>query len=1153
MKKKLLSGLVSILCMISAGAQLNGNNPMLHSYSSTLQNQWNGPGTGINGLPTGAPNWNAQTIDFGLDDITPCDVLYDVGASDGLGDLTLLGLAADFPVAADVVFEIERLNLILMNPVVQVNVAFYGNNAGLPGAEIMSPTAITPDAMTEIATGIYLVELTLPTPISLEGGESGNLYWLGISSIANNASYWIYTEGVQNGTNFAGLLGGEWVDVGLYGFPYDGAFLLEGNCITPEEPIEGCFNSPNGQYPTGSGFTPACNGLSENITTAGWTGEYSLVHVTAGTEYIFSSSISSDFITIADSAGTIAYTSGVGSVTYTATANETIRFYLHLDSDCNVASSGLRARRVQCGEIVPPPANDDCANAIAVACGDSVSGSTATATNSGGNAAGDVFYKFTGNGEAQIVTLSLCDSSFDTYLRVYSDCTLATQIAFNDDSCGTRSELTFESDGTSTYYIMVEGFSSSTGNYVLDVTCEEPYVFDDPDYDCYQGDGEISALENGYGILESDVYRVADDFTVDAGTEFTLRQVTMSFLSTSGVSSATIRIHEDAAGFPGTEIENMTLTPTTNVEYGEAFGFTAHRVEFALATPITLGEGTYWLNVTTPNATYWVTTTSGTSGSVVALSNNSGAAWVLDDENFRSVFYVEGDCNDVATEEPCLDTPNGSWGSLTPACSGAPELVTSAAWTGEYSSITVTAGTEYIFSSSVNTDFITIASPDGSVAYAAGVTPITWTATTSETVRFILHNNSDCEFENVSRSKFVQCGEILPPPANDDCEDAIAVACGDTVTGATTFATNSGGNSAGDVFYKFTGTGSAQMVTLSLCNSTYDTAIRVFTDCGLGTEVAYNDDSCGVQSEVTFMSDGTSTYYIMVEGWSSSTGNYELNVTCFDPPVYDPCAPVHEGVATNGVGFVNNGSDNYMAANDFNVLANTQFEVEKFTINVVTLGGAPTTFDMMFFEGDTAVGAQFGETLTSITPSSITENGTFGSTGYPVYSVEITLPNTVIFPATATADKKYWVGISGAPTGSGNPVFWVSSDYVYTDTLPTYQSANGGATFDLFVSSTGATVEGDMIIDGECATLGLSDISGAKFAYYPNPVNDVLNITTSKGIEKVEVFNLAGQSVMTNGKVTNGQVNVSALTSGLYVFRVTLEGGQVETFKVIKK
>ncbi|MET3732381.1 T9SS type A sorting domain-containing protein [Moheibacter stercoris] len=829
-------------------------------------------------------------------DISALENGYGILATD------IFRVADDFTVDPGTEFTLRQITMsfLSLTGVTSATVRIHEDASGFPGTEIENVT-LTPTTNVEYGEAFgftaHRVEFALATPITLGEGT----YWLNVTT--PNATYWVVTTSGTSGSVVAlsNTSGATWV---LDVENYRSVFYVEGDCTTVE-PEEPCLDTPNGSW---GSLTPACTGSPELVTSAAWTGEYSSITVTAGTEYIFSSSVNTDFITIANNAGTVAYAAGVTPVTWTATSNETIRFIMHYNSDCDYGNVS-RSKFVKCGE---------------------------------------------------------------------------------------------------------------------------PFVFDDPDYDCFQGDGEISALENGYGILESDIFRVADDFTVDPGTEFTLRQITMSFLSLTGVTSATVRIHEDASGFPGTEIENVTLTPTTNVEYGEAFGFTAHRVEFALATPITLGEGTYWLNVTTPNATYWVTTTSGTSGSVVALSNTSGASWVLDVDNYRSVFYVEGDCNDVATEEPCLDTPNGSWGSLTPACTGAPELITSIAYTGEYSSVTVTAGTEYIFSSSVNTDFITIANSSGTVAYAAGVTPLTWTATSSETIRFIMHNNSDCEYDSNSRSKFVQCGEIVPPPP------------------------------------------------------------------------------------------------------------------------YDPCAPVHEGVATNGVGFVNNGTDHYVAANDFNVLANTQFEVEKFTINVVTLDGEPTTFDISFYEGETGVGAQFGETLTSLTPSSITPNGTFAGI-YPVYSVEFTLPNTVIFPATTTSDKKYWIAISGMPSVSGQSVYWVSSDYVQTDTLPTWQSANGGATWALFTSSTGMNVEGDLFIDGECATLGLSDMSGAKFAYYPNPVNDVLNITTYKGIEKVEVFNLAGQSVMVNGKVTNGQVNVSALTAGTYVFRVTLEGGQVETFKVIKK
>src|SRR5690606_38417247 len=84
-------------------------------------------------------------------------------------------------------------------------------------------------------------------------------------------------------------------------------------------------------------------------------------------------------------------------------------------------------------------------------------------------------------------------------------------------------------------------------------------------------------------------------------------------------------------------------------------------------------------------------------------------------------------------------------------------------------------------------------------------------------------------------------------------------------------------------------------------------------------------------------------------------------------------------------------------------------------------------------------------------------------------------------------------------------------------------------------------------------TLGMPSLSASEFAYYPNPTKDVLNIQSQKDVQSVQVFNLAGQKVMANGKVTNGQINVQTLPAGTYVFRVVLEDGQVETFKIIKK
>ena len=118
-------------------------------------------------------------------------------------------------------------------------------------------------------------------------------------------------------------------------------------------------------------------------------------------------------------------------------------------------------------------------------------------------------------------------------------------------------------------------------------------------------------------------------------------------------------------------------------------------------------------------------------------------------------------------------------------------------------------------------------------------------------------------------------------PDNDLCVDAIALACGDVVVGETITATDSGYNEAPDVWYSYTGTGDTEIVTISLCDggTDFDSVLRVFDACG-GTEIATNDDFCGVQSELSFDSDGTSTYYIMVEGSDANSGNFSLEVSC---------------------------------------------------------------------------------------------------------------------------------------------------------------------------------------------------------------------------------------------------------------------------------
>ena len=115
---------------------------------------------------------------------------------------------------------------------------------------------------------------------------------------------------------------------------------------------EVCLNADNGQWPTGV-FIPdnlLCDGLTpQEIVNDGFGSEYSMVTVTSGETYLFTSSIATDVITIGTNDGATAFTSGVGSVTWVATISGDVRFYTHL-TGC-AADFNFRSRSVTCGTL----------------------------------------------------------------------------------------------------------------------------------------------------------------------------------------------------------------------------------------------------------------------------------------------------------------------------------------------------------------------------------------------------------------------------------------------------------------------------------------------------------------------------------------------------------------------------------------------------------------------------------------------------------------------------------------------------------------------------------------------------------------------------------------------------------------------------------
>lgn len=241
---------------------------------------------------------------------------------------------------------------------------------------------------------------------------------------------------------------------------------------------------------------------------------------------------------------------------------------------------------------------------------------------------------------------------------------------------------------------------------------------------------------------------------------------------------------------------------------------------------------------------------------------------------------LDSDGNIVASGDVDNDVVSGTVTASCPACP-APSNVT--ATNASTTSVDVAWDASPV-AVDYNWEIQNAGTPQGDPSAIATGT----TANTAETIAVTLVGGSaytffvqsNCDSEGVST--FISV-DFIVPASNDECDNAIALVCGETVTGNTSVATDSGLNPSADVFYSYTGSGIVEDVTISLCDggTLYDSLLRVFDDgCALVSEIVFNDDSCGLQSELTFQSDGTTTYTIMVEGFATAAGEFSLATTC---------------------------------------------------------------------------------------------------------------------------------------------------------------------------------------------------------------------------------------------------------------------------------
>lgn len=185
--------------------------------------------------------------------------------------------------------------------------------------------------------------------------------------------------------------------------------------------------------------------------------------------------------------------------------------------------------------------------------------------------------------------------------------------------------------------------------------------------------------------------------------------------------------------------------------------------------------------------------------------------------------------------------------------------------------------------------------------------------------------------------------------------------------------------------------------------------------------------------------------------------------------------------------------------------------------------------------------------------------GRFNAAGFTRFHMDI-------WTATPTQDKSFnfkfsnWNGTGGEANAyqysatnanfltSGSEGAWISLDiplsaFTCINTPPGNACPSVSDFAQFVITSDLGTVYYDNLYLHKNTTLAADDFEVSKVKMYPNPATNVLNIEALTRIDKVAVYNVLGQQVITvtpnNELVT---LDVSSLQVGVYVVKTTVDG-----------
>lgn len=361
----------------------------------------------------------------------------------------------------------------------------------------------------------------------------------------------------------------------------------------------------------------------------------------------------------------------------------------------------------------------------------------------------------------------------------------------------------------------------------------------------------------------------------------------------------------------------------------------------------------------------------------------------------------------------------------------------------------------------------------------------------------------------------------LDPVENDDCADAVAINCGETVSGLTIGATIDDLDGCGvsitapGVWYTVTGEG--WLINLSTCGQAdFDTKLSVYSgDCDSLVCVAGLDDTpgcIGFTTSINFYGEVGVTYYVLVHAFSSGVGTFDLTVNCYDDEIFgctDSLALNYNPMAT-----VNDGSCIYQEDGCealFSIFEINENEAMVVIINLSTGDALEYLWD--FGDGNTSTEA------------------------FPIHYYESDGTYNVCLTITNTEDQ--------CSDTICMDITYEGQGYIIDGQESVFTGAQSGFSIN--------------VISPQTISVDENILSNENISLFPNPVSTELTIQYNQmGADHLtyQIIDMTGRMILNStNELINAttKIDVSSLSNGIYILTITNETGiAAQRFEVSK-